>query len=49
MIIGNNTYDHIEILDETGGLIAVISDNEIVEKENCMVKLCETDEMFKGE
>ena len=42
--------DHIEILDETGQLIFMISENDIIvhdDYQNFTVRLCESDEMFK--
>ncbi len=47
MKIDGKTYDHIEVFDETGQLIAVVSDTEIIEHKNNRVVLCETEEMFK--
>lgn len=47
MKIDNKEYDHIEILDETGLLVAMISDQQIVQGKNSTVNLCETSDMFK--
>ena len=47
MNIGNETIDHIEIYDHTGQIVAMISDDEVVENKMITVKLCETDVMFK--
>jgi len=47
MIINNETIDHIEVYDETGRLVATISDSEVIERTNCTVKLCDTDKMFE--
>ncbi len=49
MIINNETIDHIEIYDETGRLIAMVSDSETVVLANCAVKLCDTDKIFDNE
>lgn len=47
MIIDGKKIDHIEVFDEIGQLVAVISDSEIIERANCKVSLCENEEMFK--
>lgn len=47
MIVDNENYDHIEVFDYTGQLIACISDDEVILKNNCNVKFCETDIMFE--
>jgi len=49
MKIGKDTYDHIEIFDNTGQLIAMISDSNIVKEKNSSVHLCKTDQMFQGD
>ena len=43
MIINNETIDHIKVFDETGLLIALISDTEIILHKNTEVILSETD------
>ena len=47
MIINGKEIDHIEVFDETGFLVASISDDEIIMKTNYSVKECKTDRMFK--
>jgi len=47
MNVSGNIWDHIEVYDETGMLIASISDDEVIEKNNCEVRFCSSDIMFK--
>jgi hypothetical protein len=49
MIINNKQYDHIEVFDVTGGLLAMISDDEDITKDGCTVHLCEGGMMFQGD
>ena len=42
--------DHIEILDETGQLVFMVSQEDVIvhnDYKNFTVTLCETEEMFK--
>jgi hypothetical protein len=48
MIINGEEIDHLEVFDETGFLVACISDSEIITKTNYSVKECKTDRMFEN-
>lgn len=49
LMVSGKKYDHIEILDVTGGFVVMISGDEIVRKDGYTVKLCDTDKMFQQE